>query len=391
MFDKLLDTGETFGIIPSEETTTHVISEDFDLILLGDNGSKAEMSDNEDSDSDINPSNEKSAGKGDAAAWLAMMEGTKTMAKKIAGEHEKKKFWDEYKNYHAIGEHGIRDWTSMAIAWNVFVAEREKRNENNVVKFYRKHAHMLESFFDSGGKSNNIKATLQPHQSSIDRLTKEHRSPVTALSSALDAFCPHATHGPNSTLLYNADFSNMVPIVPLHMSYATVLTNQSNGPIVYPGQTEQSLTQNTKKRQLDRAPQICGICGHFRQHNIMHNDKHGIQNGTKCSVHKDAYNIDRLCYGWCPCQECTEGAFKVGYPKPDIIAKQIRALKTCKKCGHYKDYGHYSIDHSNTDCRVHEENYTSEKYKGYCSCQQCLSTALNSGKDKHPKLRKRYK
>lgn len=92
MFDKLLDTGETFGIIPSEEITSHVISGDFDLILLGDNGSKAEMSDNEDSDSDINPSNEKSAGKGDAAAWLAKMEGTKTMAKKIAGEHEKKSF-----------------------------------------------------------------------------------------------------------------------------------------------------------------------------------------------------------------------------------------------------------------------------------------------------------
>lgn len=391
MFNKSLDTGETFGIIPSEEITTHAIREDFDLILLGDNGSKAEISDDEESNSDFNLSNDKSTCKGDAAAWLAKMEGTRTMAKKIAGEHEKKKFWDEYKKYYAVGEHGIRDWTSMAIAWNVFVAEREKRKDNDVVKFYRKHAHMLETFFDSGGKSNNIKATLQPYQCSIERLIKEHRSPVTAFSSSLDAPGPHATHGPNSTSLYNADFSNMVPIVPLHMSYATILTKQNNGPIVYPGQLEQCLTQNTKKRQLDRAPQICGICGHFRQHNSIHNDKHGNSNESKCSVCKSVYNNDRSYNGWCPCQECTEGAFKVGYLKPEIIVKQIRALKTCKKCGHYKDYGYYSGDHTNTDCSVHEEKYALEKYKGYCSCQFCQLTALNTGKDKHTKLRKIYR
>lgn len=384
----LIDTGESFGIIPSEETTQ--LRDDFDLILLGDSGTKAELSDDEESDSDMNHPGGKSTGKGDAAAWLAKMEGTKTMAKKIAGEHEKTKFWDEYKSYQSTGEHGIRDWSSMAIAWNMFVAEREKRKENDVVKYYRKHAHMLESFFDSGGKSNNIKATLQPHLRSIERLTTEHRTTVSEPTTALNAPGPNATHGPNSTPSDNADYSNMVPMVPLHMSYAKVLTNQKSGPLIYPGQLQQTLTQNVKKRQLDRAPQLCSICGHYRQHNNIHNEKHGMNHGVKCNVHVDAYSEDRSHNGWCPCQECSEGAEKVGYSKPEIVVKHNRALKTCKKCGHYKDYGHYSTHHSNTDCRVLEEDKIVDKYKGHCSCDHCIATLLNTGKDKHTKLRKIY-
>ena len=221
--------------------------DDFDLILLGENGSTAEISDDEDSESDIQSSKQNSRGKGDAAAWLARMEGTKTMAKKIAGEHEKKKFWEEYKNYQSIGEYGIRDWSSMATAWNLFVCERERRKENDVVKYYRKQGHMLGAFFDSGGKSNNIKATLQPHIRSIDNLIKEHRTPVIAPSTSFDALSPKATHGPSSGAIQNNDFSQMVPFVPLHMSYATILTDQKSGPIIYPGQLEQAQEKNGKK------------------------------------------------------------------------------------------------------------------------------------------------
>ena len=189
---------------------------DYDLILLGENGSTADLSDDEDSESDIQSSKQNSGGKGDAAAWLAKMEGTKTMAKKIAGEHEKNKFWEEYKNYQSIGEYGMRDWSSMATAWNLLVCEREKRKDNDDVKYYRKQGHMLEAFFDSGGKSNNIKATLQPHTRSIGNLIKEHRTLVIAPSTSLDALGPKATHGPSSDVIQNNNFSQMVPFVQLH-------------------------------------------------------------------------------------------------------------------------------------------------------------------------------
>ena len=361
--------------------------DDFDLILLGENGSTAEISDDEDSESDIQSSKQNSRGKGDAAVWLARMEGTKTMAKKIAGEHEKKKFWEEYKNYQSIGEYGIRDWSSMATAWNLFVCERERRKENDVVKYYRKQGHMLGAFFDSGGKSNNIKATLQPHIRSIDNLIKEHRTPVIAPSTSFDALSPKATHGPNSGAIQNNDFSQMVPFVPLHMSYATILTDQKSGPIIYPGQLEQAQEKNGKKRQLDRALQLCVTCGHFRQHNRIHNEKHVI----KCAVLQDAYSIDRSIKGWCSCPECEEGAAKVGYMKPDVVVKSVRSLKTCKKCGHYKDYGYFSDNHSNTECSVLQEYHVIDKYKGYCNCEKCISTALSKGKDKPPKLRKLYR
>jgi hypothetical protein len=52
----------------------------FDLILLGDDGATVE---------------------GDAARWLARMEGMKTM-KKIAGQHEKDRFWSEYQEYQTV-------------------------------------------------------------------------------------------------------------------------------------------------------------------------------------------------------------------------------------------------------------------------------------------------
>jgi hypothetical protein len=99
----VLDTGETFGIIPSEETRSHVLqNENFDLILLGDEGASADASDDEvisNSDIETGSKQRHKSGKGNAAAWLATMEGTKTMAKKVAGEHEKNKFWEECTTY----------------------------------------------------------------------------------------------------------------------------------------------------------------------------------------------------------------------------------------------------------------------------------------------------
>jgi hypothetical protein len=87
-----------------------------------------------------------------------------------------------------------------------------------------------------------------------------------------------------------------------------------------------------KKRQLDRALQICVICGHFRQHNRIHNLKHV----SKCAVLEEAYRIDRSIKGWRSCPECEEGAAKVGYSKPDVVVKSVRSLKTCKKFGQLK-------------------------------------------------------
>jgi hypothetical protein len=187
---------------------------------------------------------------------------------------------------------------------------------------------MLEAYMDLSGKSNKIKSTLQQHQRSIDSLTEEFRAPFFGPITSLDAPCPKATHGPSSDPLENTDFSNMVPLVPLHMSYATVLTNQKNGPLVYPGQLQQSFITNDKKRELDRdrAPQLCSTCGHYRQHNSIHNQKHVI----KCAVREDLYSIDRSVKGWCSCSECMEGAKNVGYTKPALVVKQMRSLKTCK-------------------------------------------------------------
>lgn len=52
--------------------------------------------------------------------------------------------------------------------------------------------------------------------------------------------------------------------------------------------------------------------------------------------------------------------------------------------------GYFSGEHSNTECSVLEEYYVIDKYKGYCKCEKCISTALLKGKDKPQKLRKLY-
>jgi hypothetical protein len=102
---------ETFGVIPTKEMGDEC---DFDLILLSDEGADADVSSDDEDTVETIPQN--ITGRGDAAAWLARMEGAKTMAKKIAGAHEQKKFWDDYNSYMSRGEHGIRDWSVMAIA-----------------------------------------------------------------------------------------------------------------------------------------------------------------------------------------------------------------------------------------------------------------------------------
>jgi hypothetical protein len=385
------DTGETFGIIPSKETGANVLqNEDFDLILLGDEGATADASDDEvSSNSDIETESKQrlKSGKGNAAAWLATMEGTKTMAKKIAGEHEKNKFWDEYNTYDSRGEHGVRDWSIMADAWNEFVAKREKTGQNEIIKYYRKHAHMLESFFESGAKSNNIKATLQPHMKSLEDLSKVHRVPVAPPITALSAPGPLATHGPNSiTTSNNKDHSNMVSSIPMPLSKAPVLTLQKNGPLIYPGQVQQFRGKKIKKRSLDRAPQLCTTCRHYRHHNSVHNKSHLLT----CTVPSHLYNVDQS-KGWCPCSDCVEGAANVGYEKPiqSSVATGKRALKTCTLCGHYKDYGFYQRQHVNKTCTV-EKREMRNKYKGYCNCNHCEATAFSMGRDKPLKIRKIY-
>ena len=366
--------------------TEENLQDNIDFILLGDGGAEAEESDDDDANDSLESTNKRYDDKGDATAWFARMEGTRTMAKKVAGEHEKKKFWDEYKRYHCICEHGTRDWSSMAEAWNSFVAGREKTGDNEVVKYYRKHAHMLETFFESGSKSNNITATLQPHLKAIENLIKDHRVPVASPTTSVNAPRPSAIYGPNaiSDINTNSDFSQIVPLIPLSMISAAVLTTQDCGPIVYPGQLQQTNVKNSKKRALDRALQQCMICGHFRQHNLKFNDKHI----GKCIVPESNYSTDRSLKGWCPCLECVAGAEIVGYCKPLPIIKEMRALKTCKICGHYKHAGHYKQDHSNTDCRVAHEDKCHDRYQGYCPCDHCIETTLSSGREKVRKLRK---
>jgi hypothetical protein len=197
--------------------------------LLGDEGATADASDDEvisNSDMETESRQHKSE-KGNATAWLATMEGTKTMAKKVAGEHEKNKFWEECNTYDSRGEYGVRDWSIMADAWNKFVAKRMKSGQNETVKYYRKHAHMLQSFSESGAKSNNIKATLQPHLKTIEDLSNIHRAPVAPPIAALSAPGPLATHGPNSmTTSENKDHSNMVSSIPMPLHNAPVLALQ---------------------------------------------------------------------------------------------------------------------------------------------------------------------
>lgn len=311
------------------------------------------------------------------------MEGTKTMAKKIAGEHEKTKFWEDYNVYYSTGEHGVRDWSNMATAWNKFVADRERNNGNDVIKYYRKHAHMLENFFESGGKSNNIKATLQPFRMSIDNLIREHRVPVSNPPTAANAPGPTATHGPNSDMPDNRDHSNMVHTIPLHMMNASVLNLQKGGPLHYPGQVYKPPPTASKKRIMDRAPQICLTCLHFRQHNALLNGMHRIG----CNVPENLWNADISTKGWCSCCECVNGAESVGYDKPMMPNKSKRSLKTCNLCGHYKDHGLYKENHLQNKCNLSDLPIR-EKFQGYCSCVHCEETAIQRGQEKKQKLRR---
>lgn len=212
---------------------------------------------------------------------------------------------------------------------------------------------------------------------------QEHRKPVAAPTSAFSAPGPAPTHGPNSSAIENRAYSNMVPLIPLNMSNADVLAKQISGPIVYPGQDYQLSTQTMKKRKFDRAPQVCSICLHFRQHNDLFNDMHK----SGCSVPEHLRNTDDSANGWCSCQDCANGAKSVGYSKPDQIIKAKRSLKTCNLCGHYKDHGFYKGSHLNNVCSLIEPPER-EKYKGYCSCLRCEEFAAAKGQQKPLKLRK---
>ena len=303
-------------------------------------------------------------------AWLANMEGTRTMAKKVAGEHEKSKFWADYNSYQSIGEYGNHDWNAMAVAWNKFVGEREVTNNNDVIKYYRKHPHMLENFLESCGKSNNIKATLQPYQKSLDNLTRVHRHPVDAPVTVTSASEPEPLFGPNSGISENRGHIHMVSTLPLHMSTANALQIQKQGPLIYPGQTPPVIVDVSKKRTLDRAPQICSTCLHFRHHNILYKEMHY----NRCVVPANFRSTENSVKGWCSCKECVEGAESVGYAKPANTNKSKRSLKTCTLCGHYKDHGYFKEIHMNKLCTstaVPDKN----RIKGYCFCEQCLMTA----------------
>jgi hypothetical protein len=381
------DTGEKFGILQTEDTAADgKRRQDYDLILLGDDGGGADLSGDE-GDSSIGIetiSHRESSGRGDAAGWLARMEGTKIMALKVTGQHEKTKFWDECSRFQLIDEHEGRDWGAMAESWNEFVGEREMANQNDVLIFYRKQPQMLKTFFETGGKNNNIKATLQPHLKSLETLSKDHRATVAAPSTAKSITNPSATHGPKSIVTENKDYSKMVPVVPLNMRDASVLTSQLNGPINYPGQVQQSDMIEPSKRKYERAPRICTNCGHYCQHNNLYNKLHD----SKCGVPEGAYNSDRSIKHWCPCTECVAGALKISYPKP-VVVEALRALKVCGTCGHYKTIGSFKVHHGISDCRVLVEERVKDIYRGWCSCEKCIKLAADNGHMKPTNLRKK--
>ena len=206
------------------------------------------------------------------------------------------------------------------------------------------------------------------------------------LTVNLNAPGPLATHGPNCMTSENKDHSNMVPSIPMHMSNASVLTLQCSGPLIYPGQIQQLSGKHSKKRSLDRAPQLCTTCHHYRHHNAVHNKSHLLT----CTVPPNQYNINHS-KGWCPCTDCVEGAKAVGYEQPREAPanKGKRALKTCTLCGHYKDYGFYKVQHVNKNCTV-DRSEVRNKFKGYCNCDHCEATAFSMGRDKPLKIRKMY-
>jgi hypothetical protein len=164
---------------------------------------------------------------------------------------------------------------------------------------------------------------------------------------------------------------------------APVLTLQKSGPLIYPGQTQQFRGEKIKIRSLDRAPQLCTTCRHYRHHNTVHNKSHLLT----CTVPSHLCNLDQS-NGWCPCSDCVKGAENVGYEKPiQSVNKGKRALKTCTSCGHYKDCGFYQGQHVNKTCSV-EKGEMKNKYRGCYNCNHCEGTAFSMGRDKPLKIRK---
>ena len=252
------------------------------------------------------------------------------------------------------------------IGSEIDLANKRKKSESQMK--LRKEQAAASSHFNRG--------TISPYR----------KKPVDPPSTAKNAPGPLATHGPNCMISGNKDHSNMVPSIPMHMSNASVLTLQSSGPLIYPGQIQQFSRKHSKKRSLDRAPQLCATCHHYRHHNAVHNKSHLLT----CTVPPSEYNFNHS-KGWCPCPDCLEGAKAVGYEQPmeTTADKGKRALKTCTLCGHYKDYGLYKAQHVNKFCTV-DKDEVRNKFKGYCNCDICEATALSMGRDKPLKIRKMY-
>lgn len=251
-------------------------------MLRGDGG-EAESDTGSDSETEMQvKSSTSKTGKGDAAAWLAKTEGSKTMAKAVTREHKKKKFWEDYDSDQSLCELGIRDFDRMAEEWNRFVGD-------HTLTYYRKKGHMLEQYFESDGVNNNIRATLQSHINNMDSLNRLHRTAVDCPITAMNALY---LHGPSSVANNgNRDYSTMVPVIPHNMNNAAIFMGQSSGPINFPGQQQQSNdVSNMKKRTLDRAIQMCVTCKHYKQHNLIHNEKHSLSGA--CTVPAHLYNTD---------------------------------------------------------------------------------------------------
>ena len=159
------------------------------------------------------------------------------------------------------------------------------------------------------------------------------------------------------------------------MTNALVLTSQGSGQIAYPGQLQRNNESISRKRVLDRAPQMCMTCGHYRQRNNIYNEKHV----DKCTVPEFSYCKDRSVHVWCPCNECVAGADRVGYCRPLEVLKYTRAPKMCRICGHFKHIGHYKYKHTDRECKVDNTDRCIERYKSYCSCEHCTETAELSG------------
>ena len=103
---------------------------------------------------------------------------------------------------------------------------------------------------------------------------------------------------------------HMVSTLPLNMSTANALQIQKQGPLIYPGQTPPVIVDVSNKRTLDRAPQICSTCLHFRHHNILYKDMHY----NRCVVPANLRSTENSVEGWCACKDCVEGAESLQTP-----------------------------------------------------------------------------